>query len=328
MVSGARAGEVRVEDLAVHDPFVLADKGTKTYYLYGGFRTADPALGGKQKAAGVKVYTSQDLRTWTGPSIVYQMAEDFWADKEASPWAPEVHEYRGKYYLFTTFHQWDRDQPPVGNDRAVKRRGSQVLVADSPMGPFKPLRNRPTTPDSDFTLDGTLWIEDGKPYMVYCHEWIQRGGGTFEAVPLSDDLAEATGKPFVLFAAKEAAWARTTNSYRGTATGNAVSDGVWLHRTRGGKLLMLWSSWTESRAYGEGLAVSESGTLKGPWKQVGDEPIQQDDRGHGMIFEGFDGRLVHCLHRYFNMPATRVQFWEITDTGDSLKVGKQLLGAE
>jgi hypothetical protein len=22
-------------------------------------------------------------------------------------------------------------------------------------------------------LDGTLWVEDGVPYMIFCHEWIQ-----------------------------------------------------------------------------------------------------------------------------------------------------------
>ncbi len=327
-VCGATAAPIAIDDLAVHDPFILADKATRTYYLYGGYRVTEPSLQGKATAAGVKAYTSKDLIHWEEPRIVYQMDGSFWADRNASPWAPEVHAYRGKFYLFTTFHEWDQAAPAVNGDREVKRRGSQILVADSPLGPFAPLRNRPTTPDADFTLDGTLWVENGKPHMVYCHEWLQPGGGTFEAVPLTDDLAEATARPFVLFAAKDAAWARSDNSYRGKETGNAVSDGVWLHRTRKGKLLMLWSSWTKSRAYGEGIAVSESGTLHGPWRQAVDEPILQDDRGHGMIFEDFDGRLIHCLHRYFTMPATRVQLWEITDTGDTLKIGQQLLGAK
>ncbi|MGC4014724.1 MAG: glycoside hydrolase family 43 protein [Luteolibacter sp.] len=322
-----QADPIRIDDLAVHDPFILADAATHTYYLYGGYRTTDAALKDKVKNAGVKAYTSKDLVNWEGPQVVYEMGGDFWADKNASPWAPEVHAWRGKFYLFTTFHEWDHSEQPVNGDRAVKRRGSQILVADSPLGPFKPLKNRPTTPDGDFTLDGTLWIEDGKPYMVYCHEWIQPGGGTVEAVPLSEDLAEATGKPFVLFAAKDAPWARSTNSYGGKETGNAVSDGVFPFRTRSGKLLMLWSSWTKSRAYGEGVAVSESGKIHGPWKQS-QEPILQDDRGHGMIFEDFDGGLVHCLHRYFKIPATRVQLWRIKDTGDSLQVGEQLFGAK
>jgi len=327
LVLSAHAAETNIDDLAVHDPFILADKATKTYYIYGGYRTTDPALKGQVKNAGVKVWTSKDLVHWEGPKAVYEMADDFWADKDASPWAPEVHAWKGKYYLFTTFHQWDRSQPEQGKDRAVKRRGSQILVADGPLGPFKPLRNHATTPENDFTLDGTLWVEDGKPWMVYCHEWIQDGGGTVEAVPLSDDLAEATGKPVVLFAAKDAPWARTDNTWRGENTHRAVSDGVFLHRTRGGRLIMLLSSWTKSRAYGEGLVVSESGKLAGPWKQSA-EPVLQDDRGHGMIFEDFDGRLIHCLHRYFNMPATRVQLWEIKDSGDTLEVGKQLYGAK
>ena len=34
------------------------------------------------------------------------------------------------------------------------------------------------------TLDGTLYVENGLPYMVYAHEWIQILDGTMEAVPL------------------------------------------------------------------------------------------------------------------------------------------------
>ena len=49
-------------------------------------------------------------------------------------------------------------------------------------------------------LDGTLWVENNVPYMVYCHEWVQlHGDGTMELVELSEDLSQTIGTPMVLF---------------------------------------------------------------------------------------------------------------------------------
>ena len=47
-----------------------------------------------------------------------------------------------------------------------------------------------------------------------------------------------------------------------------------------------------------------------------------------MTFKGFDGKLYLCLHRYFHSPATRVQIWEMEDTGKGLKVLEQKFGAK
>ena len=41
----------------------------------------------------------------------------------------------------------------------------------------------------------------------------------------------------------------------------------------------------------------------------------------------FDGRLVLCLHRYFQQPSTRARLWELGDTGQSVRVKGQLLGS-
>ena len=78
-------------------------------------------------------------------------------------WAPEMHKYRGKYFLFLTFNtrhllaeQWPNWRPRV-------TRGSQILVSDAPTGPFTPFANRSTLPPELMTLDATLWEEDGKP---------------------------------------------------------------------------------------------------------------------------------------------------------------------
>ncbi len=45
---------------------------------------------------------------------------------------------------------------------------------------------------------------------------------------------------------------------------------------------MTWSSFANG-AYTTGVAISESGRLRGPWRQQA-EPLFTDDGGHGMTF--------------------------------------------
>jgi hypothetical protein len=42
-------------------------------------------------------------------------------------------------------------------------------------------------------IDGTLWVENGTPYMVYCHEWVQIAIWDMELVPLAPDLSKPLG---------------------------------------------------------------------------------------------------------------------------------------
>jgi hypothetical protein len=60
--------------------------------------------GSRAGAHGTLYYTSKDLATWEGPRIAFVAPESSWADPRVGAWAPEVHEYQGKYWLFTTLH--------------------------------------------------------------------------------------------------------------------------------------------------------------------------------------------------------------------------------
>lgn len=64
-------------------------------------------------------------------------------------------------------------------------------------------------------------------------------------------------------------------------------------RLSDGTLAMTWSSWSQ-RAYAVGVAVSESGTLAGPWKHL-DTPLYPENGGHGMLFTDRDGKLWFTL---------------------------------
>jgi len=298
---------VSLSSIRMRDPCIFPDDATGTYYIVGS--------GG----ISVRVYASKDLKTWQGPKTIFRTPEDIWGDiRVVGIWAPEMHKYKGKYYLFLTFdtrhpfsEQWRNWLPRV-------YRGSQILVGDSPFGSFKPFQNRSTLPPDMMTLDGTLWVEDGVPYMVFCHEWVQVSNGSMQYVRLKDELSETVGEPAVLFYASEAPW-----SHMGKARGNYVTDAPWLHRGKTGKLYMIWASHGKG-GYNEGIAISASGKLAGPWIQQA-EPLYSNDGGHGMLFTTFDGKLMMVLHSPNDREA-RPRIFEMEDTGETLKIVQEFTG--
>ena len=305
-------GSYKLADVRMRDVCILADEKTKTYFAVSAGRAP-----GKEgfRGAAVRAFTSKDLINWEGPHIIFQTPADLWDDVNiVGIWAPEMHFYKGKYYLFLTFdtdsklsEQWRDWLPRV-------RRASQVLVSDSPLGPFKQFKNQPTLPADMMTLDGTLWEEDGAPYMVFAHEWVQITDGTIEYVRLKDDLSETVGEPKRLFQASDAPWARKSPQW-----GSWVTDGPFLYKSKSGKLFMIWSSFGAT-GYMVGVAVSETGKLAGPWRQRS-EPLYSADGGHGMLFKRFDGQLMLVLHSP-NKMTERAKLFEIEDTGETLRVKK------
>ncbi len=298
-----------LQDVRIRDACILPDAATQTYYLCTSIR---PSEGGSRP--GVGVYTSQDLIEWRGPHIAFEVPADFWGQEGI--WAPELHAYRGRYYLFLTINTQDPIAEPQPGWLPFVKRGSQVLVGDAPRGPFRPFRNRAHLPVEWMTLDGTLWVEDGVPYMVYCHEWVQIKDGTVEVVRLTDDLSDIVGEPTVLFHGSDAPWGTGSRTY----PGSYVTDGPFLYRTRTGTLLMVWSSFI-SGAYATGVAVSETGKLHGPWRQE-PEPLFAEDGGHAMIFRRFDGGLMLVLHQPNQPPNERARLFELEDTGDSIRIAR------
>ncbi len=295
----------RLSDVRLRDPFILPDETTGTYYLI----TSVMRPPGSNRR-GVSVLTSKDLKTWKGPYPVFEIEPDFWA--QGSVWAPEMHRYKDRYYLFATMNSRENLPDAPWPDWPEKtRRGTQVLVADSPRGPFVPFQNRAHLDPNLMTLDGTLWVEDGIPYMVYCHEWVQIKDGTIDLIRLKDDLSDVAGEPITLFQASEAPWTPPDrNRY--------VTDGPCLYRTKAGTLLMIWSSFTAT-GYTTGIAISPSGKVHGPWTHQSD-PLFHDDGGHGTIFRTFEGTLMLVLHSPNRGPNERAHLFELEDTGATIRI--------
>ena len=258
-----------VRDVHISDPFILADPVSRRYYTYVQFadRERFPELPAGR--GHFFVLESRDLIHWSRPQVCFTQG-DFWADLDY--WAPECHLWRGRYYLFSTFRA------------AGRYRRCQCLAADSPKGPFAPV-GEPLTPPGWQCLDGTLYVDrSGKPWLVFCHEWLQVEDGQVCALPLSDDLDRATGEAQVLFRASDGPW-----------TASGVTDGPFLHRLPGGRLIMLWSSFDKHGGYALGYAVSASGEIAGPWVHK-PRPLYAMDGGHGMLFTAFSGQLMMACH--------------------------------
>jgi GH43 family beta-xylosidase len=300
---------VPLADVRMRDACVLPDPATGIYYLVAAAR-----------GNAVRAYTSRDLVNWEGPHVIFQTPTGFWDGANIRGiWAPELHAYRGKYYLFLTFNTSDQFPEQWRNWLPRVKRGSQVLWAEAPLGPYHAFADHSTPPADMMTLDGTLWVEDGVPYMVFSHEWVQIVDGTMEMIRLKDDLSEPVGEPTRLFFASDAPWPKQSKQY-----GCWVTDGPYLYRSKSGKLFMIWSSFSD-HGYTTGVAVSDSGKLAGPWRQQA-EPLFGDDGGHGMIFRAFAGQLMLALHQPNKSPDERIHLFELEDTGETLRILREFTG--
>jgi hypothetical protein len=304
----------KLEEIRIRDPFILADPESQSYYMY-----ASMSGGVEEGHKGVQVYKSKDLQVWDGPAPVFIIPEGFWADEMV--WAPEVHKYKDRYYLFVTLTSDTRLKQLEGRPEIISR-ASQVFVSDEPDGPFVALSNKPHTPPGWMSLDATLWVEKGIPYMIFCHEWIQTTDGTVELIRLRKDLSATRGRPQTLFTASRAGWVRSLGSvgalYRGEAFEGYVTDGPFLYISKEGKLLMIWSSFGEGK-YAIGLAESVTGRVRGPW-EIMEEPLFRANGGHGMIFRDFNNNLMLVFHQPNDSPNERTKLFELEDTGKTIKL--------
>ncbi len=281
---------MRFKDINIRDPFVLPYEGK--YYLYGTRgKTAWTA------ASGLDVYVSDDLEIWSDAHECFAVPENFWANKEI--WAPEVHIYKNKFYMFVSFCADNR------------LRGTQILRSDSPMGPFVPFTDDAITPRDWQCLDGTFYVDkNGDPYIVFCREWVQVTDGEIYAMKLKKDLTAAAEEPILLFKASQPDWADKSRDFY-------VTDGPFMYRTKCGRLLMIWSSFTQS-GYVQAVAYSDNGEIDGKW--INEELLFEKDGGHGMIFDDYNGVKHLILHSPNENPAERPVLFDIEEKDGILKL--------
>lgn len=149
------------------DPYVLYDDGV--YYMYA---TNCPT--------GYCASRSTDLVHWE-PIGQVAHKDDIYGDE--SFWAPEVYQYRGRYYLFYT------------TDMHLA-----VAVADSPEGPFVKTSDSPLFEQR--AIDGNVFFDDeGKAYLYVVH--YDQFGGQLWGYELAEDLTSVKQETGVLLAKAE-----------------------------------------------------------------------------------------------------------------------------
>lgn len=278
-------------EINIRDPFVLAENGV--YYLYG-TRAKDFGC----RVGGVDVYTSADLENWSEPYECFNSVE-YNLNKEVN-WAPEVHKYNGKYYMFITFTMEN------GN------RGTYILRSDSPKGPFAPYSDGAVTPKDWMSLDGTLYIDkENKPYIIFCHEHVQIEDGTICYAELTEDLKAIKGEIVTLFAASSPNWADEYEEGK-----HFITDGPFLYRTKSDELIMIWSTFIDHK-YAECMVRFKNGEIGTEFEHL--EPLLKNDGGHGMIFNTNNG-LYLTYHTPNKSLSERPAFKKLKDIGDAFEL--------
>ena len=282
------------EEIRIRDPFIYTDVENGCYYMYGTTSVFDGEIAA---GASFSVYKSYDLENFEGPKLIFDGSGDnFWADRDF--WAAEMHKYNGKYYLF-------------GSCKAENKcRGTHIFVCDTPDGTYVPVSKDPATPLDWECLDGTFYVENGKPYCVFCHEHTQILNGTICFMELKPDFSECVGEPIELFAAS------SFLNREASEECHNVTDGPFLYRKENGKLIMIWSTCADG--YVQCVATSDNDSIFGKWSHL--KPVFEDDGGHGMIFKDFDGNLKLTLHCPNVSRREKPVFFSIRETADSIEI--------
>ncbi len=298
--------QTMLDDISLSDPFVLADEASQNYYLTG---------------TGGDIWSSTDLEFWTklpwalNSSGVQWVGASFTQPSPGQIWAPEVYQRGGKYYNFVTF-----TAPNAYTEgTSYSRRSVHILRSNSPEGPYTQMSDGDALylPATKMAIDGTLWEEDGKPYMVYCYEWVQAKDGAIEYIELKPDLTGTVGESHHILSCSDGrAW-----------NNDVVTDGPYLFRTQTGRLGMVWTSW-RSGVYVQGVAYSDNGKLNGKWTQSLC-PLTPDNHGHGMLFRDFQGQLLMSIHSNRNIDLNAQRFerhpvlFVMDDSGNELRAVMQ-----
>jgi xylan 1,4-beta-xylosidase len=218
---------------------------------------------------------SRDLVHWEHVGNVFQRRPE-WA--VANFWAPEISEYRGRFYLYY-----------VGRKKGGPL-SLAVATADRPAGPWTdhgPMMSQPLGSIDAVTAiheDGTrwlLWKEDGNSRNQPTPIWAQA---------LSEDGTKLTGEMKELFR-NDAPWERN------------LVEGPFVLR-RGDYLYCFYAG---NACCGPGcnyaVGVARAKHLLGPWEKHAKNPIVAGNEtwrcpGHGSIVSTPDGRDYFLYHAY------------------------------
>lgn len=297
------------------DPFVLYSKGT--YYMYGTGAGANH---------GFAAYSSKDLVNWKREGQVYfYNNKNGWSDTLTSwngaYWAPEVYEVKGKFYLFYSA-QWK-----VNPSHEVENFRIGVAVADSPVGPFIDMANKPVFDPGYPIIDANVFFDtDGKAYLYYSRvaykhpvesevaEWARKKGWYKEieeswvyGIELKPDFSGVVGQPVLLLrppvsmSDKQAEW--ESRSVTGHEVNRRWTEGSVTFKKDGLYYIMYSANHFGGEYYAIGYATAASPL--GPFKKATNNPVLEKNTdkgglvsgtGHNSIAYSPDGKEMFCVY--------------------------------
>lgn len=253
------------------DPTIFYDKGT--YYLYG--------TGGGQYASGFIVYSSKDLKTWTGPvgakqGYALKKGDAFGA---AQFWAPQVFRYNSKYYMAYAANEH------IG-----------IAVSDQPAGPFV-RENGKALSEETKQIDPYVFIDDdGKKYMYYVV--VGNGGNRIYVAEMNEDMLSVKKETGKLCIEASQPWENIDPAYNKWP----VTEGPTVVRHNNLYYLIYSANHFKSVDYAVGYATSASPF--GPWKKYEGNPVihksitGQNGSGHGDLVKGKKGEWLYVFHTH------------------------------
>lgn len=198
-------------------------------------------------------------------------------------WAPDLIKYNEKYYITGTVGLNDY----TNSYNKTYYRTIVIFEADSPLGEYKLISKKNTAKETAplaknkngrvtpkygselggittagwDSIDSTIYVENGTPYLLWSDEWTNYSGngnkGNYYYAKLTDDLSMLAETPKLMF---------TPSSF---VSAHKTTDSVWLHKTKAGDLLAIYTSFDNDDNYCVHYARSSNDSVSGSWTYVG-----------------------------------------------------------
>lgn len=262
------------------DPFVYKDTDG-TYYLY-------------HTGKGFPVHTSKDLCTWTPMGKSMPAAGYKWAEKNF--WAPEVVRSGNKYYMHYT----------AAPEDGILQIG--LAVADSPLGPFADVNNKPFFETGDKgVLDSHLFFDDDdKVYLYFSNAMSTNTVGDQRyseiwVVEVNPDLSAVKGTAKRLIK-PEQSWEYNNNK------GDFWNEGAVVIKNQGIYYLMYSANCFCAAGYSVGYATADSPL--GPFVKYANNPVLSNEPyryvvsgpGHHSVTWSPDGtEMIMVYHSHMDV---------------------------
>ena len=292
------------------DPFILHASDGR-FYMYG---TTDYTF------LDYRVYSSDDLAHWRYEGKCFTPQDNTWTTNVF--WAPEVYEYKGKFYMF---HSSNWKFNPMDEEENF-RLG--VAVADTPLGPFVEMYEQPIFDSKYPIIDANLYFsEDGSVYLYYsrcCYKHpveselatlLKKEGKAGEVqeswiygVRLKPDFSGIIGEPVLLLCPPktlddpQSKWEDLSALAGEGESVRRWNEGSFLFKHNDVYYMMYSCNYWRGKHYAVGYATSSSPL--GPFVKAEENPILQKNTeqggnvyctGHNMVLTLPNGDM-YCIY--------------------------------